>query len=141
MDCPVCKEAMMVIEYEKIELDYCDSCRGVWLDEGELDLLFGNHQITHGFLTSGNPAKAQGETSRLCPICDTVMKKAVTGGSESVVYDHCPEEHGLWFDHGELLSVLQQGILAGEEAVVVQWLREIFPKSPISKQEQESPPS
>ena len=40
MQCPVCKDAQLLIsERQKIEIDYCPSCRGVWLDRGELDKL------------------------------------------------------------------------------------------------------
>ena len=38
MKCPVCKEPDLVMaERQGIEIDYCPSCRGVWLDRGELD--------------------------------------------------------------------------------------------------------
>jgi hypothetical protein len=40
MQCPVCKDLQLVIsERQGIEIDYCPSCRGVWLDRGELDKL------------------------------------------------------------------------------------------------------
>ncbi|MEY3573267.1 MAG: zf-TFIIB domain-containing protein [Burkholderiaceae bacterium] len=40
MKCPVCVEPHLVIaERQGIEIDYCPSCRGVWLDRGELDKL------------------------------------------------------------------------------------------------------
>lgn len=38
MDCPVCQNTKLVMsERQGIEIDYCPSCRGVWLDRGELD--------------------------------------------------------------------------------------------------------
>lgn len=38
MDCPVCKNVSLVMsERQGVEIDYCPSCRGVWLDRGELD--------------------------------------------------------------------------------------------------------
>lgn len=38
MDCPVCKNVQLVMsDRQGIEIDYCPSCRGVWLDRGELD--------------------------------------------------------------------------------------------------------
>jgi Zn-finger nucleic acid-binding protein len=38
MDCPVCKNVKLVMsDRQGIEIDYCPSCRGVWLDRGELD--------------------------------------------------------------------------------------------------------
>ena len=39
MNCPVCKEPMIIVEHERIELDYCTTCLGVWFDAGELSLL------------------------------------------------------------------------------------------------------
>jgi uncharacterized protein len=38
MKCPVCKEADLVMsERQGVEIDYCPTCRGIWLDRGELD--------------------------------------------------------------------------------------------------------
>lgn len=37
MACPVCKTALAMSERAGIEIDYCPTCRGVWLDRGELD--------------------------------------------------------------------------------------------------------
>ena len=39
MRCPVDKKDMIVVEHEKIELDYCLQCAGVWFDASELELL------------------------------------------------------------------------------------------------------
>jgi uncharacterized protein len=40
MKCPVCKEHdLLIAERRSVEIDYCPSCRGVWLDRGELDKL------------------------------------------------------------------------------------------------------
>lgn len=40
MDCPVCKNTkLLMADRQGIEIDYCPSCRGVWLDRGELDKL------------------------------------------------------------------------------------------------------
>jgi Zn-finger nucleic acid-binding protein len=36
MICPACKYDMIVVEYHNIELDYCNNCKGVWFDSGEL---------------------------------------------------------------------------------------------------------
>ena len=37
MSCPVDGTALVMSERSGIEIDYCPSCRGVWLDRGELD--------------------------------------------------------------------------------------------------------
>ena len=57
MKCPVCKEVDLVMaDRQGVEIDYCPTCRGVWLDRGELDKIIersavvetagrGNHGI------------------------------------------------------------------------------------------------
>ena len=37
MNCPVCNAALTMTERQGVEIDYCQRCRGVWLDRGELD--------------------------------------------------------------------------------------------------------
>ncbi len=39
MKCPACKDDVTLTMSERngIEIDYCPTCRGVWLDRGELD--------------------------------------------------------------------------------------------------------
>ncbi len=37
MKCPNCNETFLMSERNSIQIDYCPSCRGIWLDKGELD--------------------------------------------------------------------------------------------------------
>lgn len=37
MACPVDGTTLVMSERSGIEIDYCPTCRGVWLDRGELD--------------------------------------------------------------------------------------------------------
>ena len=37
MNCPTDGAVLVMSERNGIEIDYCPSCRGVWLDRGELD--------------------------------------------------------------------------------------------------------
>ncbi len=37
MTCPVDGAVLTMSERQGIEIDYCPTCRGVWLDRGELD--------------------------------------------------------------------------------------------------------
>jgi len=39
MLCPVCKIELRMMDRQGIEVDYCPTCRGIWLDRGELDKL------------------------------------------------------------------------------------------------------
>jgi uncharacterized protein len=37
MNCPVCDERMREISKHGVQLDICPSCKGIWLDRGELE--------------------------------------------------------------------------------------------------------
>lgn len=40
MKCPTCKSPdLLMTDRQGVEIDYCPTCRGVWLDRGELDKL------------------------------------------------------------------------------------------------------
>ena len=49
MKCPMCPDATLVMsDRQGVEIDYCPTCRGVWLDRGELDKIIERS-------TGGNP--------------------------------------------------------------------------------------
>ena len=135
MKCPVCKCDMIVIEYRSIELDYCTECQGVWFDTGELELLLSSYHMKdiQSFLESlagGTEARSK-EKERKCPICGRGMKKTRIGGQPGVLIDICRQEHGLWFDGGEVIQLLGQ-ITAGQTAAtdsgdeVIRFMWEVF---------------
>ena len=37
MLCPIDQTTLVMTERQGVEIDYCPTCRGVWLDRGELD--------------------------------------------------------------------------------------------------------
>jgi len=40
MKCPTCPSSTLVMsDRQGVEIDYCPTCRGIWLDRGELDKL------------------------------------------------------------------------------------------------------
>ncbi len=39
MQCPVDQTVLQMTDRQGVEIDYCPTCRGVWLDRGELDKL------------------------------------------------------------------------------------------------------
>lgn len=136
MICPVCKYDMIVVEYHNIELDYCNSCRGVWFDSGELELLFKSYGLEEpkaffdGILDSQEAVSS--EKKRNCPICGSKMKKSAIGEQpKTLIIDICRKEHGLWFDGGEVDQLIKH--LAGEHPTgrdskgqVISFLEELF---------------
>ena len=108
MDCPVCKDsAMIVLELDEVEVDYCTECEGIWLDAGELELLLGGASQSEALLASFQPTNTS-EQKRKCPICLKKMDKVLVGseGKLPELIDRCGHNHGLWFDRGELQNVL-----------------------------------
>ena len=47
MKCPNCNETLLLSERHDIQIDYCPSCRGVWLDKGELDKMLDQATRKH----------------------------------------------------------------------------------------------
>ncbi len=39
MECPLCKVTLQMTDRQGVEIDYCPTCRGIWLDRGELEKL------------------------------------------------------------------------------------------------------
>ena len=135
MICPACKNDMIVVEHNEIELDYCASCHGVWFDSGELRLLLKSMSLEnrdlmlHDILEHPEPRST--EKKRRCPICTRKMKKAAIGHQSEILIDVCWEGDGLWFDSGEVVDLIRQ--LGGEplgeqdsQQRVISYLGEVF---------------
>ncbi len=111
MNCPVDKSPMLVVEHNKIELDYCPSCHGVWFDAGELGLLMATLGMSDAADVMGEAGSNRVQTAekpRRCPICREPMRKTTVGDRPQILIDACPREHGLWFDGGELGQFLNE---------------------------------
>ena len=112
MDCPVCKNAMITLELEDVEIDYCTGCGGIWLDAGELELLLGQPEKAANLLDSFRIDSQCTEKTRKCPICDKKMQKVVVGSSKPpLLIDKCHRGDGLWFDRGELHDIFDRARL------------------------------
>ncbi len=126
MDCPVCKNAMIALELSEVEIDYCTKCNGVWLDAGELEILFGNAQRASRLISSFNKVPETGEQQRKCPICDKKMEKVAVGEERPMLLiDRCIKGDGLWFDRGELGDIIDRARL-DEDNKIKQLLADMF---------------
>ena len=127
MDCPVCENAaMIVLELDEVEVDFCLDCNGIWLDAGELELLLEDEQKATELLRSFRVVKTSGEQIRKCPICLKKMQKVQLGQTDKpLLIDRCAREHGLWFDKGELQDVLKVGSL-DKECKIQKLLEDMF---------------
>lgn len=103
-NCPKCDEPMFVMEYDRVELDICDECGGVWLDAGELELILGEGGGSAEEVNLGDAGRAKGEDLLDCPVCVAKLTKG-TYGSTDVVVDRCPYNDGIFLDKGELDAI------------------------------------
>jgi len=106
MKCPACREMMFVVEYNRIELDLCPACQGVWFDADELRLL-----LDEAAPLDVAPATTD-EAFRKCPTCRERMDKVNIGPGRRVLIDACPAGCGLFFDDketAELTRDLEEG--------------------------------
>ena len=118
MDCPACNNAMITLELEDVEIDYCTDCGGIWLDAGELELLLNEPDKAKGLLDSFRIDSESDEKIRKCPICDKKMQKVVVGSSKPVLLiDKCRKGDGLWFDKGELQDIFDRAELDKEDKI------------------------
>jgi Zn-finger nucleic acid-binding protein len=125
---------MIIVEHEKIELDYCTKCLGVWFDAGELELLAERLSLDKETLSLHEiwalPEANVTEKSRRCPICRKKMRKVYIGEETKVLLDICPIQNGIWFDSGEVSQVLSQlkskGPATGKQGRVINFMGEVF---------------
>ena len=45
MKCPIDGSTLVIAERAGVEIDHCPTCRGVWLDRGELDKLIARPTV------------------------------------------------------------------------------------------------
>ena len=135
MICPTCKNDMIVVEHENIELDFCINCQGVWFDSGELELLLESVGLDSpdSFLSNvlNSIEVVSSEKKRKCPICRQKMKKTIIGQQPEVLIDVCWQGDGLWFDGGEVGQLIGQMSRKtaedqGSQQQVISFLGEVF---------------
>ncbi len=118
MDCPVCKSAMITLELEDVEIDFCADCGGIWLDAGELEMLLDDRERAEKLLQSFKIDVNCTEKPRKCPICLKKMEKIIIGqAAPALLIDRCRKGDGLWFDKGELQDILNRGQLDKESKI------------------------
>ncbi len=105
--CVQCQSQLLIPE-EALGLSYliCPSCEGLWLTE----------EVFLSFMEQNRPGKDNtlllhndGTKRRSCPVCKEPMQIAWI---LFLQMDQC-EEHGIWFDKGELNRALHNDV--GEE--------------------------
>lgn len=114
MQCPRCAEDLRERTYEAdIRVDECPTCRGLWLDRGELVRIEETSDGTspHDAAVIDTVARAQEQARQMsrpeisCPKCGQPMTKREAHPSSQVVIDVCQACPGAWLDGGEVQSL------------------------------------
>ena len=84
MACPVDGATLVMSERSGIEIDYCPTCRGVWLDRGELDKI----------IERNNASQAQQQPAPPPPQQQQVPQHAQSGP-----WGAPPQQYGHGYGH------------------------------------------
>lgn len=115
MKCPLDGSELAPTMYEAdVEVDQCPDCKGVWLEEGELeriqDAVENDYseelkEVPNYVSRAFDMAKAQQEADRTCPKCTTTMTKREYGLASQIMIDVCTKCRGIWLDTNELQTL------------------------------------
>ncbi len=114
---------MAILEYSGVELDFCFSCKGCWLDAGELGLILTGAPDRPDDLKLEKASKGK----RRCPRCGSRMLVGPAPAT-GVEVDACPAGHGFWLDAGELEQIVQARGASGRAAAVAKFCADVFGK-------------
>ncbi len=106
---------MVTFELEGVEIDRCVSCKGTWLDAGELEEISLRAGADPAELHRALDEAGKGAPStRRCPRCGRKLREFPlrSASGDQVLLDKCPKGHGLWFDQGEIYRSVS--LFAGE---------------------------
>lgn len=131
--CPKCGMELLAFSFERLRLDQCAHCEGLWLDPGELDRLTHGHPRPLQSLELDRKRVFALEREReltpeavhalaalyhlSCPRC---AEPLVEEGFHGLRIDRCASCHGAWLDAGELEQVM------GAEHGLLRALRKVF---------------
>mgnify|MGYP006277037371 CR=1 FL=1 len=111
MLCPACctdSLAPSLDPHTGLEVDSCHSCEGIWFDAKELARFLESASLKKTFGWDQKQRKGESNftintSARKCPRCSDDMQDRLFGG---VTLDRCDTCGGLWFDGGELQTVV-----------------------------------
>ncbi len=110
-----------VMTKQGVAVDYCDTCHGLWLGRGEIFHFSTNDKTVDKNLLAA--LKDKRPSRKLSPRSGQPMMEISYPGGPGI--DFCPHSGGLWFDAGELKT-----LLAMEKALKIQIVPSPPPTTP-----------
>ena len=129
--CPKCDAQLFSLRFKEVEVDFCEHCRGLWLDAGELEALMRQTGAVANdplLAFQNQPGANPRGRKHLCPRCDRALREIAVPrpGAEALRLDRCPRGHGLWFDANELQQLLALFPPASGATHTIAFLNEIL---------------
>jgi len=119
MLCPTCQLSLKVGLEGNGEVDFCEKCQGMWVDNMEerhvLDLkpqVFTADELKRLHKYYHPLGKIDPVRYIPCPVCRQLMYRKNWGGHSGVMVSKC-EQHGTWFATKEQIEKIQEYIASG----------------------------
>jgi Zn-finger nucleic acid-binding protein len=135
LQCPRDGAYLVETRYEAdVEVDQCPTCRGIFLDEGELlriqqtverDYRREKNEAPEWTARAYDAAAARAEAPLECPDCGLAMEREEYARTSQIYVDICPDCLGVWLDAGELeaLEVFFERAQSEAPVQVPWWVR------------------
>ncbi len=116
MLCPACSHKLTSMPITSYSIDFCQHCKGMWLDKGELSnlvqefLQFGEikKKPFHPYEKTPITQVEQGDKQiRQCPRCAVAMETFNYAYDSNVLLEKCNPCQGVWADAGEVSKVAE----------------------------------
>jgi Zn-finger nucleic acid-binding protein len=109
--CPKCEGKMELVYYDRVELDRCTNCGGLWFQPAELQALRDDIWMADYILDTGD--KKQGKVYNAtkeydCPECAAAMLMENDKEQPHITYETCPNGHGTFLDAGEFTDLVRK---------------------------------
>jgi Zn-finger nucleic acid-binding protein len=121
--CPKCIGQLQKVIYQKIEIDRCDHCAGIWFDRLEAEQLKqikGSEYLDKCTIPRSN---RRSHTS-CCPKCQQQMLKMLDLDKHAIWYEKCSRCQGIWLEAGQFSQYKQNFSQKG----VINLAKQVFSK-------------
>ena len=107
-DCPHCDITMVAQSIQGIEIEYCQACQGICLQQGELDKVAEEMEGSIEYSTITDKQLEHQDSQKVidCPKCDAPsMRKVEFLSLTDIILDRCDSCGALWLDKSELEQI------------------------------------
>jgi len=105
LKCPKCNLDLVPGVRHKVKVNYCQSCKGMWLDSQELEQL-EDEAFAFGEHAKGTLVPSSTPTTAKCPECSAPLRR-FRYRFYDLEMEFCEHQHGYWLDENEDNRVLE----------------------------------